>query len=62
MDSAQKSLKKAQDYGYEFNDDLMNALPSVAPDSAVIRNPAAKSGSEVVRRAHDDAMKVLQTH
>jgi len=65
MEKAQKSLKKAEEsgYGYDFQDDLMNALPSVAPKSPnASKQPPATVESQIVRRAHDKAMKVLQTH
>jgi Ca-activated chloride channel family protein len=62
---AQASLKSAPnaEHAYQFSDELVNALPSVAPSSpSQPIKPSQKKDSEVVRRAHDDAMKVLQTH
>jgi Ca-activated chloride channel family protein len=66
VDKAQQSLKSAPGkYGFEFSDDplsvdLVNALPSLAP--APGGKPAPVHDSEVVRKAHDRAMDVLQTH
>ena len=42
-----------------MNAELVNALPSVAPAAA--SNPAPAWDSVIVRKAHDEAMKVLQT-
>src|SRR5262249_54382581 len=62
VEKAQSSLKKsAAETGYQFSDELMQALPSVAPAAPAAPAPAREQ-SEVVRRAHDKAMKVLQTH
>lgn len=63
MDKAKESAKKASEYGYEFADEqLMGALPSVAPARVQAGKPLAPNSSDVVRKAHDGAMKVLQTH
>jgi hypothetical protein len=66
LQKAQESLRKKGATSYQFTDDalsgeLVNALPSVAPAPAGAA-PPAKHDSEVVRKAHDDAMNVLQTH
>ena len=65
LEKAQKSLKPgAKGARYDFAEspsaELVNALPSVAPAAA--SKPAPPRDSVIVRKAHDDAMKVLQTH
>ena len=65
LEKVQRSQKPTtKGASYEFSDspldaELVNALPSVAPAAA--SNPAPTRDSIVVRKAHDEAMKVLQT-
>ncbi len=65
LEKARDSLKPgAKATSYDFADDaanaeLANALPSVAPAAA--SKPAPPRDGLVVRKAHDAAMKVLQT-
>ncbi len=65
VEKAQRSLRpSAKRASYDFSDtapspELVNALPSVAPAAA--GNPVPARDSVVVRKAHDEAMKVLQT-
>jgi Ca-activated chloride channel family protein len=60
--SAKPGPKKTVTYDFEdtpVNGDLLEALPSVAPSAAP--RPSAARDSLIVRKAHDDAMRVLQT-
>ena len=59
---AQQRVKDAKASGYKLDDELVDALPSVAPAAAQPNPEQQLRGNEVVRKAHDDAMKVLQSH
>jgi Ca-activated chloride channel family protein len=60
VQKAREKLQHAGATGYEFSDDLMKAIDSVAPAPASA--PAPKGSVEVVKKAHDRAMEVLQAH